>query len=53
MSNITRWVVNYTEPLPTYIDGRVALLGDSVSLLHLSERWPSILAHERLRHTPW
>lgn len=36
MKNVSRWAVNTVEGLPTYISGRVAILGDAVRPL-LSE----------------
>lgn len=35
MKGSTKWVANEVRGLPTYVSGRVALLGDAVSLEHL------------------
>lgn len=38
MKEPRRWVVNMVEGLPTYVTGRVALLGDAVSIFRHTRR---------------
>ena len=49
MKQPTKWAINEVRGLPTFVSGRVALLGDAVSLyrsvLHRSPNSRSLMSH--------
>ena len=41
--NISKWAIFHVRGLPTYIDDRVALLGDAVSILIVCGGFPLLI----------
>lgn len=51
--DISRWAIFHVRGLPTYIDDRVALLGDAVSFSIMYGGFPSLFCSSIPRHMQW